>query len=89
MELKIKFADEVVINGKPDGKKLFALNIIDTDDSEDSTIQFYRADSESELEDLIKAEYAEGCNDIEQFDEEFDNDWGIKLLPKEIGDIVE
>lgn len=83
------------------GNQLFALIVIDEDDSEDTTIEFWRANSEEELYDAVKADFL-GIDDSSEDDDEnddesddyeeeglskFDEDWGFKILPKLIGRI--
>ena len=99
MKTKVKISenayelDEKFVFGKDGGKKLFAVINVDTDDSEDSTVELWRADDDAELEKLVKSHY---CWDDDEENEEdynemvsqqFDEDWGFKLIPKEIGTI--
>ena len=82
----------VTASGKPMGKrngaKLFVLVVVDKDDSEDTHVELWRADDEDDLRDVVKKAYSKSFDDQEIFEAEFDEDWGVYLLPKELGTIV-
>ncbi len=76
--LKIKIdLDEV--NGSPTGKFVYVVVIVDTDDSEDTRTEFWRADSEEELADLIEEKFKEYINE-DAGQAIFDDAWGSTIL---------
>lgn len=80
------------ILGDPKGKKLFIVTRIDLDDYEDTQTELWRADDEDGVYDLVKLEYtSEEDPEHEDYDdvgaEVFDEDWGYRILCKEIGEI--
>jgi len=88
--IKIEFT--CAPNGKPDGKKLYMVTKIDTDDSEDTKSELYRADSGYELDSILKAEYVGDEEDediIAIMEKQFDDDLGTCLLYEEVGDIIQ
>ena len=73
---------------------LFAVIFVDKDDTEDTFIELWGAKDENELFDLCKEYHVGDDEDPEngQFEPgrspigiEFNNDWGIYILPKKIG----
>lgn len=79
---------------KPNGykvnskSKLFGLIIVDKDDSEDTSLELWVVDNEEQLRKAKLAEYAgdgEDSEELSYMEQEFDNDWGIYLLPKDLG----
>lgn len=80
--------DEQVIRGS--GKNLYSLIMIDTDDSEDSTLQLWRADDEDHLYDQVLEDFQGDADDSmkEALVFDFENElWGLLWLPKLIGKI--
>ena len=76
------------IYGKPDGKSLWALVIIDEDDAEDTQTELWRADHHDQLAELALehhvGEVNEGTMD-EAIEREFKDNWGVTILPTKIG----
>ena len=78
--LTIQFNKNNKITGNPLGKFIWAVINIDTDDSEDSSVEFYLANDEDDLFEVWLKE-----NDLTEDDREMvEEDWGYKLLPKKI-----
>lgn len=79
------------IHGKPKlGDKLFIVTFIDEEDLEDTIIEVWVAKDENELYDLVQS--SKVPDDMDEEDEalvemksEFADDWGLKILYKEIG----
>lgn len=81
------------VRGNEKGKKLFVLVTVDQEDTEDTTIELWRADSEDELYELVKEAYV-GETEEEDGDTsnltgriifDFDSDWGFSILFTEVG----
>lgn len=79
-----------------EGGQLWGIIIIDEDDSEDSTLELWRANDEDHLYEQFKVSrmgYQEDDEDDDDDDEEMtleyrlDQDWGFTLLPQFIGNI--
>jgi len=85
--------DDSTVQGNIHGTKLFIIQIIDEDDTEDSSVELWRANDENDLHDQVKEFYVdEPDEDAEEGEEEpmsilFEDDWGFKILFKEIGTI--
>ena len=85
--------DDKLVNGDVNAKTLFAVVVVDDEDTEDSRVELWRANDEDHLCSLVKATYVEEPDEdddepdpIEQL---FDDDWGIKILPEKIGTILD
>lgn len=85
MELKVNF-DWDYPHGE--GKILWAVISVDEDDSEDSNVSLWRADSEEHLYDQIKADWV-GDDDEYDIAEDFEESWNYKIIPKRLGEIIE
>lgn len=77
------------LHGDKNGKKLFVVTIIDSDDSEDSKSELWLANDEDHLYELVK----EKCvGDDEEEDEfmiqAFEDDWGFTILSTEVGKVA-
>jgi hypothetical protein len=68
-----------------EGKILWAVISVDTDDSEDSNVSLWRADSEEHLYDQVKADWA---GDVEEIADDFEEDWAYKIIPKRLGEVL-
>jgi hypothetical protein len=68
-----------------EGKLVWAVISVDEEDHEDSNVTIWRADSEEHLYDQVKKEMV---GDDEEYQEEFEDAWGYKILPKRIGEVV-
>jgi hypothetical protein len=67
------------INGE--GHLLWCVILVDKDDPEDTTVQFWLATDADDLYDQIKVEW-----DIDKvMEEQFAWDWGYCILPRVIG----
>lgn len=84
--------EEKLIKGE--GKLLFTVTFVDVEDSEDTTTQLWRADSEEELEDELKLDFygVETQEEAEEFEENlmgplWDDEYGITILVNQIGKI--
>lgn len=80
----------VDVRGPADAHILFAVIIVDDEDSEDSQVEFWRANDENQLQDLMREVYA-GDDESDDYEnglrQMFDDDWGMKILATEIGRI--
>lgn len=83
MELKINF-DWGYPHGT--GKILWAIISVDEDDSEDSNVSLWRADSEEHLYDQVKTDWV---GDDEEIADDFEEAWAYKIIPKRIGEVIE
>jgi hypothetical protein len=83
MELKINF-DWGYPHGA--GKILWAIISVDEDDSEDSNVSLWRADSEEHLYDQVKTDWV---GDDEEIADDFEEAWAYKIIPKRIGEVIE
>lgn len=82
--MNLEFIQEIY--GDPKGKALFTLTLIDNDDTEDTTVQFWRANDHDHLQELfIKDSTSE---DDSEYDDmmvsQIEEDWGINILPLHI-----
>jgi hypothetical protein len=83
------------VNGE--GKKLYTVILIDTDDHEDSSIQMWKANDEDDLYNQILEDYLgyslDNAEEVEnnmmhyQVVSNFEEDWGFEILFKEIGEL--
>jgi len=88
----MKIALLEVPQGDPNGKALFIVTTIDTDDTEDTTSAIWQANDEDHLYDLVRESYV-GDEDEEDFmgeemSDRFEDDWGINILSKYIANII-
>jgi hypothetical protein len=68
------------------GNKLYALIQVDTDDSEDTTIELWRANNEDHFYEQVSEAFYNGEDPEDFIGPNFDKEiWGIILLPKFIG----
>jgi hypothetical protein len=84
MDLKVNF-DWDYPHGS--GKFLWAIISVDEDDSEDSNVSLWRADSEEHLYDQVKADWV-GDDDEYDIAEDFEESWNYKIIPKRLGEIL-
>jgi hypothetical protein len=82
MDLKVNF-DWDYPHGS--GKFLWAIISVDEDDSEDSNVSLWRADSEEHLYDQVKADWV---GDDEEIADDFEEAWAYKIIPKRLGEIL-
>ena len=68
-----------------EGKILWAVISVDTDDAEDSNVSLWRADSEEHLYDQVKADWV---GDDEEIADDFEEDWAYRIIPKRLGEIL-
>jgi hypothetical protein len=77
------------IYGNPQGKLVWLVTTIDTDDNEDTMNDIWLADNEGELEDLVRKTYlGDEDDEDEQYEfmaQQFDDDWGFKILYTQLG----
>ena len=82
--------DLEITNGDHDGPLLYAVNFVDEDDTEDSTVEIYRAKDEEDLYEQVRY----GCigdteddldEDLKSGHKRFEEEWGISILFTEIG----
>lgn len=69
-----------------EGNKLFAVIEVDTDDSEDSRVGFWKAKDEDDVYD----QFLQDLKDREEFDdneEAMERNWQINWIPQELGTI--
>jgi hypothetical protein len=89
----IKLLETEKIQGDLTGALLFLVTTIDTDDAEDTTSEFWQANDEDQLYNLVKQSYVgedfmeEDDFMSEQLIDKFDEDWGINILYKHIANI--
>jgi hypothetical protein len=69
-----------------EGKILWAVISVDTDDAEDSNVSLWRADSEEHLYEQVKADWL--GEDEEELADDFEEDWGYKIIPKRLGEVL-
>lgn len=82
---------------KGEGKQLWAVISIDTEDHEDTSTEFWRANDEDHLYEQAKKSFlgvdqdeeVEDDDQASMFVEKFDEEWGFEILYKLIGDIKE
>jgi hypothetical protein len=79
--------DESKINGDPKGEKIFVVVWVDVEDSEDTRTEFWRANNEDELQDLLAEVYSDGDPDYEPgvHGPDVYEEFGITILATEIG----
>ena len=69
------------------GKLLFSVIMIDKDDSEDTTVAFWRADSEDQLKEMFIADQTSDADS--SYDDflvnQIEEDWGFYILVNQIG----
>ena len=66
------------------GTQVWGIIYIDSDDCEDTSLEMWFADSEEHLYDQVVEHH-----DIdEMLIESFKEDWGYKILPREIGQFI-
>ena len=75
------------IQGDKEAKTLYLVTFVDQDDTEDTHSELWRAHDGDNLYDQILEDRAEGADDRELFEEEFEEKWGIEVLKKIIGTI--
>lgn len=90
-ETNITLKPYLEVYGKPTGKSLWAVVLIDEEDLEDSQTEIWRADNQEELAELalkrhVGEEIEEGSM-AEAIAEEFKNNWGVTILPTRLGKI--
>jgi hypothetical protein len=68
-----------------EGKILWAVISVDTDDAEDSNVSLWRADSEEHLYDQVKADWV---GDDEEIADDFEEDWAYRIIPKRLGEVL-
>ena len=79
-KIRIEFKPDHKLTGNPNGKFIWAVINVDTDDSEDSSVEFYLANDEDDLFEVWLKD-----NGLDEDDREMvEEDWGYKLLPKKI-----
>jgi len=67
------------------GSNLYIVTMVDLDDSEDTSFQLWRADSEDHLYEQTKEDFSNGSEEMERY---FENEvWGYYWIPKFIGTI--
>lgn len=89
--MNIQLNSDIVVNGtKTEKSKLYLVTFIDQEDPEDTTTEFWMADSDDELEEQLKFQWS-GCDTDEEFEEwnvdcgwEFDH---ANILISEIGTV--
>jgi hypothetical protein len=70
------------------GSNLYAVIMVDLDDSEDTSIQLWKADSEDHLYDQVSEEFYDGEDPDDFMGPNFEEEiWGLVYLPKYIGQI--
>jgi hypothetical protein len=70
------------------GSNLYAMISVDLDDSEDTSIQLWKADSEDHLYDQVSEEFYDGEDPDDFMGPNFEEEiWGLVFLPKYIGQI--
>lgn len=79
------------------GSHLWGLIHVDSEDTEDTTMEIWRANDIEDLEEqVLKHQIGEDDEDDEAesdpwlsdtIKEKFEEDWGIRILPKYIGEI--
>jgi hypothetical protein len=69
-----------------EGKILWAVISVDTDDAEDSNVSLWRADSEEHLYDQVKVDWV--GEDEEELADDFEEDWAYRIIPKRLGEIL-
>jgi hypothetical protein len=69
-----------------EGKILWAVISVDTDDAEDSNVSLWRADSEEHLYEQVKADWVD--EDEEELADDFEEDWAYKIIPKRLGEVL-
>jgi hypothetical protein len=76
--------DSSEVNGT--GNKLYAVIMVNQDDSEDTTLQLWRADSEDHLYDQVAEEFYDGEDPGDFMGPNFEEEiWGMLWLPKFLG----
>jgi hypothetical protein len=76
--------DSSEVNGT--GNKLYVLIMVNQDDSEDTTLQLWRADSEDHLYDQVAEEFYDGEDPDDFMGPNFEEEiWGMLWLPKFLG----
>jgi hypothetical protein len=76
--------DSSGVNGT--GNKLYALIMVNQDDSEDTTLELWRADSEDHLYDQVAEEFYDGEDPDDFMGPNFEEEiWGMLWLPKFLG----
>jgi hypothetical protein len=83
MDIKVNF-DWDQPHGE--GKILWAVISVDTDDAEDSNVSLWRADSEEHLYEQVKADWL--GEDEEELADDFEEDWTYKIIPKRLGEVL-
>jgi len=90
--MNVKFKDNLI---EGEGNKLFSVVIVDKEDEEDTSVLFFRANDEDHLFDEVKL-YFIGYDSIEEAEDDpmweaisndFENEWGISILFKELGEV--
>ena len=82
--MEVEFTQE--IHGDPKGKDLFTLTLIDEDDTEDTSVQLWRANDHDHLQELFIKDHTsdeDSANDdllVQQIEE----DWNFKIIPQQI-----
>ena len=79
-KIRIEFNGDNKLTGNPKGRFIWAVINVDTDDTEDSSVEFYLANDEDDLFEVWLKDNGLGEDDREMVEE----DWGYKLLPKKI-----
>jgi hypothetical protein len=69
-----------------EGKILWAVISVDTDDAEDSNVSLWRAESEEHLYEQVKADWL--GEDAEELADDFEEDWRYKIIPKRLGEVL-
>jgi hypothetical protein len=76
--------DSSEVNGT--GNKLYVLIMVNQDDSEDTTLELWRADSEDHLYDQVAEEFYDGEDPDDFMGPNFEEEiWGMLWLPKFLG----
>ena len=69
-----------------EGKILWAVISVDEEDTEDSNVSLWRADSEEHLYDQVKADWV--GEDEEELGDDFEEAWAYKIIPKRMGEVL-
>jgi hypothetical protein len=69
-----------------EGKILWAVISVDEEDTEDSNVSLWRADSEEHLYDQVKRDWV--GEDEEELGDDFEEAWAYKIIPKRMGEVL-